>query len=299
MENRILFKKPNIAELTRKHTVVDMHFHSNYSDGINSIQAIVVRAMKLGIGVAITDHNDIRGAVEIEKYKHVLSIPGIEITSREGSHLLIYFYEINQLKKFYNSYIKPNMGEDLMSATNLHMEQIIGYARKFKCLIFFPHPYSAVYTGICNHHFSKERLEHLLSLVDGVETINSENLHKWNLKSAVLGFNLDKSVVGGSDGHTLYHMGKVVTYAKCRAVRKAFLDSLKAKKACVVGSEIDLLRKMTSNSFKLRSSFKNYPDVFEKNIEYSYKIINSKTKEIGRRIHQKISEGLMKKGFLR
>jgi hypothetical protein len=44
------------------------------------------------IGVAITDHNEIRGAVEMDRIRDVLSIPGIEVTSGEGSHLLVYFY---------------------------------------------------------------------------------------------------------------------------------------------------------------------------------------------------------------
>ena len=74
------------------------HFHSHYSDGYNSVNAIATRARKLNIGVAITDHNEIKGAVELEKYGCVLNIPGIEITSVEGTHLLVYFYEIDSFK---------------------------------------------------------------------------------------------------------------------------------------------------------------------------------------------------------
>ena len=57
--------------------------------------------MELGIGIAITDHNEIKGAVAIDEYKDLLTIPGIEITSAEGSHLLVYFYNINELKIFF------------------------------------------------------------------------------------------------------------------------------------------------------------------------------------------------------
>ena len=96
--NRILFEKPNIASLVTNYTVVDTHFHSRYSDGADTVEAITAHAREKGIGIAITDHNDIRAAVELNRYKNVLSIPGIEITSAEGSHLLVYFYDI---KSFY------------------------------------------------------------------------------------------------------------------------------------------------------------------------------------------------------
>ena len=42
--------------------------------------------------------------------------------------------------------------------------------------------------------------------------------------------------------------------------------------------EIDLIRKVTSNGVKLRTNFKNYPDLVEKNLKYSYTVINSKSK---------------------
>jgi predicted metal-dependent phosphoesterase TrpH len=71
-----------------------MHFHSHHSDGLNRIATIADRARELNIGIAITDHNAIQGAVEIDNYKDILSIPGIEVTSAEGTHILIYFYDI-------------------------------------------------------------------------------------------------------------------------------------------------------------------------------------------------------------
>ena len=37
---------------------------------------------------------------ELDKYKEILSIPGIEITTKEGTHVIIYFFEIDSLKDF-------------------------------------------------------------------------------------------------------------------------------------------------------------------------------------------------------
>ncbi|MGD9175277.1 MAG: PHP domain-containing protein, partial [Desulfobacterales bacterium] len=278
--HRIRFERPDLANLKEKHTVVDLHFHSHYSDGHNSIEAIAQKARELGIGIAVTDHNEIRGALEIAQHRDILSIPGIEMTSSEGTHILIYFYQLDQLETFYHDHVIPHMGNDIMSSTVLQMEEIIKRARKFRTVIIFPHPYCGVYTGIQNSYFSDDRREHIFSMVDGVEVINSENMKISNLRSAVLGFNLNKCITGGSDGHRVAQMGRVVTYARCRRNSKAFLDAIRKKKTRVVGKEIDLIRKVTSNGVKLRNNIKNYPDLVEKNLKYGYTVINTKSREI-------------------
>ena len=287
--NRIQFTKPNLPELVRQYTVVDLHFHTHYSDGNNSIEEIAKQAGKLGIGVAITDHNEIKGAVEIDSYKEILSIPGIEITSIEGTHILIYFYDVESLKRFYENDVKPFLGDTVMSSTSLKMEEIITRARAFKTIIVFPHPYSPVFTGIHNDYFPKERLDQLFKLIDGVEVINSGNLKKSNLKSALLGFNLNKTITGGSDGHTLVYLGKVVSYAHCKNTRKAFLDAVRKKHNKVIGKEVNMLRKMTSNGRKMRTNLKNYPDLVEKNLKYGYTVINLKSKRLKDNVKRRIN----------
>jgi predicted metal-dependent phosphoesterase TrpH len=287
--NRVQFEKPNISELVQQYTVVDLHFHSRYSDGMNRVWQIAKRVRQRGIGIAITDHNDIRGSVEIDEYKDILSIPGIEVTSQEGSHILIYFYGIESLKHFFKEYIQPNMGNGLMSSIALPMEEIIENARAFKTVVIIPHPYCTAYTGVCNPQFSVARQKRLFDLVDGVEAINSENLKKWNLRCAVLGFNLNKTVVGGSDGHALYQIGKVVSYADCKRTREAFLDAVKKKQNKVIGKEIDIFRKVTSNGLKLRTNLKNCPNLIEKNIRYSCTVLNSKSKKLRDNIKRRLN----------
>ena len=290
-ENRILFEAPNLEELTKEHSVFDMHFHSRYTDGTDSVQDIIERAHQLNIGIAITDHNDIRAAVEIDQDQSVPSIPGIEITSEIGTHLLIYFYHIEYLKEFYVGHVMPYLGKDVMSPISLHLDEIIRRAKAYECIIIFPHPYSAVYTGVCNYNFSQEQLRDFFSLVDGVEVINSGNFNKWNLQCAILGFNLDKAITGGSDGHALHHMGKVVTWADCKKDRRSFLDAIKNKENKVIGKEMNLLKKVTSNSHKLKSNLKNSPDNIGRNIRYGYTFFNSKSKQFRENFRNRIATG--------
>jgi predicted metal-dependent phosphoesterase TrpH len=289
--HRIVFERPDLTELKGRYAVVDMHFHSELSDGHDAVEAIARRAADLGIGIAVTDHNSIHGAVEIDRFKDVFSIPGIELTSYEGTHLLIYFYDMKSLLRFYSRHVQPFMGAEIMSSLSLEMEDLIGRARQFETVIIFPHPYCGTYTGVHNPYFANGRFERILALADGVEVINSENLNKWNLKSALLGFNLNKSITGGSDGHRLAQMGRVVTVAPCPWRRRSFLDAVRRRKTRVIGKEIDILHKMTSSGAKLRSSMRHYPDLVEKNLRY----LNTTSRVIRENVKRSLNERMRKR----
>lgn len=297
MENhhRVIFNRPPLTQLIKQYAVVDLHVHSRYSDGFNDIDAIADRVRKLGIGVAVTDHNDIRGALEIDRHKDIFSIPGIEITSKEGAHLLAYFYSARDLTDFFYSELHPYLGKGVMSSTAMTMESIISCARKYNTVLVFPHPYCAAYTGVCNPVFSTSRQESLLNMVDAIEVINAANIHKWNLESTVLGFNLDVGLTGGSDGHNLFQMGRAVTYAACREDRAAFLDAIREKRTWVIGKEINLLTKVTTNSMKVRTNLRNSSDILGKNVRYSYALINQNSQRVKRRMEQKIEESRTRK----
>jgi predicted metal-dependent phosphoesterase TrpH len=295
--NRIQFEAPDLTALSIVNTVVDLHFHSRFSDGTDTVDEIARRARELGIGVAITDHNAIDGAVELDDHDDVFSIPGIEVTSREGTHVLVYFYRIRDLKTFFTADVKPHMGQTVMSSIELDVESILRRARKYNSVVIFPHPYSAAFTGICNHSFSDAQLDHLLRMADGVEVINSQNLKRWNLKSALLGFNLNRAITGGSDGHSLQEMGRVVTYAACGRNRKAFLDAVSRKAVKVVGTESKLLKKIQSNGAKLKNSITNYPDMVEKNIRFGKSVIRFRVRKAAERVWQRINDKHLIKAF--
>jgi predicted metal-dependent phosphoesterase TrpH len=79
--------------------LADLHVHTNYSyDGTATVPAILRRAHELGLDViAITDHDEIAGALEALEIAHhfgVEVIPGIEITTAEGDLLALYVKEI-------------------------------------------------------------------------------------------------------------------------------------------------------------------------------------------------------------
>ncbi len=74
--------------------LADLHTHTIYSyDGTASVPAVLQRAHELGMDViAITDHDEIRGAleaVELAPHYGVEVIPGIEITTAQGDLLAL------------------------------------------------------------------------------------------------------------------------------------------------------------------------------------------------------------------
>lgn len=278
--NRVVFERPPLPELNKEYTVVDLHFHTRFSDGSATPRELARKARKLGIGVAVTDHNAVGGALEMERYKSVLTIPGIEITTREGAHVLLYFYEAKALRLFYRKEVLPYLGKELMSSIALTMEEVISRGRAYDALVVFAHPYCALYTGVCNSLFSRERQRELLDRVDGVEVINAGNLKKWNLKSTVLGFNLNKAMTAGSDGHNLYQLGKAVTYARTPKDRTAFLDAVRNRENRMMGKEIAFIRKVAANGVKFRRNLKNTSDLMGKNVRYSYALLGRTSRHV-------------------
>ncbi len=76
---------------------VDLHIHTNHSDGRQSPREVVDRACQIGLkAIAITDHDSVSGYVEAARYargKDIEVIPGIELSSAKADddiHILGY-----------------------------------------------------------------------------------------------------------------------------------------------------------------------------------------------------------------
>lgn len=81
---------------------LDLHVHTNHSDGLFSPKEVIDLAIKQNIsGIAITDHDTISAldeALEYCKTKNFILIPGIEfgcVHNNEEVHILGYFIDYN------------------------------------------------------------------------------------------------------------------------------------------------------------------------------------------------------------
>jgi predicted metal-dependent phosphoesterase TrpH len=76
----------------------DLQLHSDLGDGLSSIEQILDSAERIGLDViALTDHDDIRGAyalreLALRRSSPVEVVPGVEVTTRSG-HLLALWIE--------------------------------------------------------------------------------------------------------------------------------------------------------------------------------------------------------------
>lgn len=84
---------------------IDLHMHTNYSDGQHSPEELIIKVKEAGIDlISITDHDTIGGiaeGIEIGKHYGIEVIPGLEISSdikdREV-HILGYFFDPNNIE---------------------------------------------------------------------------------------------------------------------------------------------------------------------------------------------------------
>lgn len=82
-------------------TKIDLHIHSNYSDGSDSVESIASKIANAGIKIfSLTDHDTIEGCNEIIKYipDNIQFIRGVELTCKTKEckcHILGYNYNPN------------------------------------------------------------------------------------------------------------------------------------------------------------------------------------------------------------
>src|SRR3989344_2434473 len=234
--------KKNLNEFIRKgYKFADMHIHSNYSPDCNTkVKNIVSIADKRKIGIAITDHNEIRGCIEASKY-NIFLIPGIEVTCLEGCHILIYFYNINNLKKFYNENIKNNFLNKMR--TNLSHKELFRICKKYKCIISAAHPFGS---GRCGLYKIKNYADTKI-----IEGINSSIKKSKNKKA----LDKNKFFTAGSDSHMKKHIGKALTGVRAKNI-KEFLDGIKNNKNVIFGEELNFIQILWLNLIKEYSLIK-------------------------------------------
>ena len=129
----------------------DFHIHTHYSyDSTSSVQDIVKVAVKKKINcLAITDHNEVKGALEIEKYatkESILIIPGIEVKTKMGDIL-----GLN---------VKTKISD------GLSVKDTVQKIKEQGGIAIIAHPFSS-FTPF------KGRIESFLEEINGIETLNA------------------------------------------------------------------------------------------------------------------------------
>lgn len=193
---KIINEKMGQPELGR----ADLHIHSSYSyDGLAKPETLMKKASEIGLNViAITDHEEIRGAEEalrLEKKYGVEVIVGEEVLTNQGEVLGLFLKEK----------LKP--GKTL--------EETIRTIHSQGGLAIIPHPFS--WFPVTRPAVGIKRLYSLIRdkrlFPDGIETFNSMPVGRFSSKKSKeineRVFNLAE--VAGSDSHIADHLGMGIT----------------------------------------------------------------------------------------
>lgn len=170
---------------------IDMHIHSIYSpDGRVRVEDILRIARKKGLdGIAITDHNEIKGALKAKKLGIIPVIVGEEVSTLRG-HVLA--YEI-----------------DCLIPRDLSVEETIEEIHDCGGYAVVAHPYR-FWSGIGEKEVIKNS-----NKFDAVEVFNGRCKFSSNRKAKKLALKLNKGFTAGSDAHFNYEIGKAGIIADC------------------------------------------------------------------------------------
>lgn len=160
---------------------IDIHTHSSYSDGANFPGDMIKHAKRIGLdGIAITDHDEIKGTLEALEYdsEDFIVIPGIEVSAKEGHILGLNVREM----------IEPD------SSAKDTIERI----HELGGLAVAVHPYDGLRSGVGDLIYKLD--------FDAIEIFNGHTIFSSkNMKKIVGDINLP--LVGGSDAHRLDEIG--------------------------------------------------------------------------------------------
>lgn len=180
---------------------VDMHHHSNVSDGRKTPEMLYKLFRKKHLGLCLTDHNQIKGSVFLCKQRDLFTIPSIEVTSRESKDFLAYFYDVNDLVSFYNKEIKENLIKKIfpLNETKISNIDMIDKIEKYNGISILAHPFGMMQKRSSHLLFDKE----FVKKIKGIESHNFTIGEYARTLNFVLQFN--KPLIAGTDDHNRPH----------------------------------------------------------------------------------------------
>ena len=198
---------------------IDLHIHSKYSeDASGSPKEIMKLLKKKGLnGMAITDHNNIKGSLEALKLKpkDFAIIPGLEISTNDG-HILALGIEENVDR-------------------NLSVEETVEQILDKGGIPVVPHLFRKM-SGI-----KRENLELIYHKTPAMEVFNGCSLPKTNIKTAEVAKEFNLGGVGGSDAHDPLYAGYGYTTVNSDTIElESILSEIIKKKTWGEGTTIPL-----------------------------------------------------------
>jgi predicted metal-dependent phosphoesterase TrpH len=181
----------------------DLHIHSKYSsDGILEPEKIIKMAIKRGLnGIAITDHNTIKGGLEAKKYEteDFKVIVGTEISTEKGELIGLFLEEEVKSKD--------------VSDVVLEIKERNG-------IVIIPHPFDELRRSA--FHPTEEDAKY----IDCIEGFNSRCVfQRYNEKAVEFAMKYDLTITAGSDAHFSNEIGNAGINTETEDVREAIMKN--------------------------------------------------------------------------
>lgn len=191
----------------------DLHLHTNFSmDAFTSVDRLLQVAAAKHIGIAVTDHSEIRGSVAaLERRSTVEIIPAIEVKAANGVDIMVYFEDAQEMVEYYQKVVEPRRQGIHSFIPTLREREIVDGAKPYRCLLSAPHPYAPSRMGLAGVTDSGAVRKDLLERMDLIETQNAMMSPRVNRKAEALAAQLQKPCIGGSDAHVPWLVGSALT----------------------------------------------------------------------------------------
>lgn len=198
----------------------DLHMHSIYSkDSLLSPKKILQISLFKGMNaIAVTDHDTILGGLKVKSIKQdsLLVVIGSEIKTDHGDLIGLFLNEEVKSKAFL---------------------EVIEEIKAQGGIVVLPHPYRRkIFPDL-----------EMLKKVDVFEGINGRTSEELNQKAQNLAINLSKPVIGGSDAHFSFELGKLMNCSN------HFCNDEEELRRVIVENSSTCLYK-TNNSFVRKSN---------------------------------------------
>ncbi len=194
----------------------DLHVHTCYSDGRINVSEAVDAAQAKHIGLAIADHNEIRGSLAGHSLAQNSGTPflcGLELGTREGKELLFYFKKPENLERFYLAEVEK-FKTARMTRLSRSMESFLDDDIKHKygvSLVVLPHPFGLWFKNI---NWNRDLSTRMIGFCDAMEVINGQMSQTQNYRALCAAIRFNKHMTSGSDAHLLADIGKGLTILK-------------------------------------------------------------------------------------
>ena len=248
-DGRVKFEKPDMGWIKESGLLcADMHFHTNYSDSFTTVRDALDLAKKRDVGLAITDHNLIAGAIkarELNKDYDRFLVPGIEISSWDGPHILVYFYNFDELTEYWTKNVRPYLSISPWLGIDKGTEWILDSLEDVNCVVSAAHPqgYLASIKGVQKAIDHGVLDENVAKRFDAYEVICSGMFRSENMNALEHAEQYGIGFTGGTDGHLLHEVGHVLTVSEATDL-DGFLDDIVKHRNTIVGTEKQIPMKM-------------------------------------------------------